>query len=111
VVKSSALGRTIGAGLLAGAIVAAGGWAFERVRYGASDQEAIARVEAEIQQRFNETEAYFATIAARAAAQTDLIRAAPRDTAAAARLFDALSQGEGAEQSPRRRVMLTARRP
>jgi hypothetical protein len=90
VIKSSALGRTVGAGLLAAAVVAFGGMALERVRYGASDEEAIARVETEIQQRFNEAETYLATLAGRAAAETDLIRAAPRDPAAAARLFDAL---------------------
>jgi signal transduction histidine kinase len=88
--KSSALGRTLGAGLVAAAIVAVGGRTLERVRFGASDQDAIARVEAEIGQRFHDGEASLATLTGRAAAQIELIRAAPRDPAAAARLFDAL---------------------
>jgi hypothetical protein len=90
VLKSSALGRIVLAGLAAGLAVAALGWTLERMRFGASDAEASARVEAEVQQRFDASADNLGTIAARAAGERDLIRAAPRDAAAAARLFDAL---------------------
>src|SRR5580765_535200 len=88
--KLSAPGRIILAGVAAGLAVAAGGWSLERVRFGASNAEAIARVEAEIQQRFDASADSLGVIAARAAGQRDLIRAAPRDAGAAAQLFDAL---------------------
>lgn len=88
--KLSAPGRIVLAGLAAALAVAAGGWTLERLRFGASDAEAIARVEAETQQRFDASADNLGTIAARVAAQRDLIRAAPRAIAAAARLFDAL---------------------
>ena len=88
--KSSALGRIVLAGLAAGLAVAALGWTLERLRFGASDAEAIARVEAEIQRRFDTGADNLGAIAARAAGERDLVRAAPRDAAAAAKLFDAL---------------------
>jgi len=90
VLKSSALGGIVLAGLVSALAVAAGGWTLERVRFGASDAEAIARVKAETQQRFDASADNLGEVAARAASQRDLIRAAPRDAAAAARLFDAL---------------------
>jgi signal transduction histidine kinase len=90
VLKSSALGRIVLVGLACGLAVAALGRTLERVRYGASDAEAIARVETETQERFDASADNLGAIAARAASQRDLIRAAPRDAAASARLFDAL---------------------
>lgn len=90
VLKSSALGRIVLAGLVSGLAVAGGGWTLERARFGASDAEALSRVEAEIQQRFDASADSLGTVAARAARQRDLIRAAPRDATAATRLFDAL---------------------
>jgi signal transduction histidine kinase len=98
VLKSSALGRIVLAGLAAGLAVAALGWTLERLRFGASDAEAIARVEAEIQQRFDASADNLGTIAARAAGERDLIRAAPRDAAAAAKLFDALDAALAEDQ-------------
>ena len=53
VLNSPTLGGIVRAGLIAALAVAAGGWTLERVRFGASDAEAIARVEAETQQRFD----------------------------------------------------------
>src|SRR3979409_365454 len=88
--KWSAPGRILAAGLLAGLAVAASGWALERQRFGASDAEAIARVEAETQQRFDASADKLASMTTRGASQLDLIRIAPRDAAAATRLFDAL---------------------
>lgn len=90
VLKSSALGGIVLAGLVSALAVAAGGWTLERVRFGTSDAEAIARVEAETQQRFDASADKLGAVAARAASQRDLIRAAPRDAVAASRLFDAL---------------------
>jgi len=88
--KSTALGRILSAGILAVAAVAAGGLGLERARFGASDDDAIARVKADAQRRVDTSAEDLATIVARAALEVDLIRAAPRDTAAAAALFDAL---------------------
>ena len=68
--KSSAFGRIVLAGLAAGLAVAVLGWTLERIRFGASDAEAIARVEAEIQQRFDAGADNLGTIAARAASET-----------------------------------------
>jgi signal transduction histidine kinase len=90
VLKSSALGRIVGAGLVTALAVGVGGRALERVRFGASDAEAIARVEAEVQERFDASADRLAATAARAAGERDLIRAAIRDTAAATELFERL---------------------
>ncbi len=85
-------------GLLAALAVAAGGWTLERVRFGASDAEAIARVEAETQQRFDASADRLGALTARAG-QRELIRAAARDAAAAARLFDALDAALAGDQA------------
>src|SRR2546428_1724985 len=93
--KLSAPGRIILAGLIAALAVAAGGWTIERLRFGASDAQAIARVEGETQQRFDASADTLAMITARVASQRELIRAAPRDAAAATRLFEALNAALG----------------
>ena len=90
VLTSSTPSGIVRTGLVAALAVAAGGWTLERVRFGASDAEAIARVEAETQQRFDASADRLGALTARAAGQRELIRAAARDAAAAARLFDAL---------------------
>src|SRR5205814_2860718 len=95
--KLSAPGRIVLAGVIVALAVAAGGRALERLRFGASDAEASARVKAETQQRYDASANTLAAISVRAAGQRDLIRAASRDTAAATRLFDALDAALGEE--------------
>jgi hypothetical protein len=81
VLNSPTLGGIVRTGLVAAMAVAVAGWTLERVRFGASDAEAIARVEAETQQRFNVSAERLETLTARTASQRDLIRAASRDAA------------------------------
>ena len=81
--------RVARAGLVAALLVALVGWAVERYRFGATDQETLARVERELRERFEASANTLGTIAARAASERDAVRAAPRDQAAVKRLFDA----------------------
>jgi signal transduction histidine kinase len=82
--------RLVRAGLVAALIVGLAGWAYERARFGASDPDALARIEAELRQRFNASADSLGRIAAGVAAQRGAIKDAPRDPAAARRLFDAV---------------------
>ncbi len=75
-------------GLAAAIVVAVIGYGVERARFGASDQAALSRVEAELHQRFDASATTLGTIAARIAAEPDTARAAPRDQASLKRLFD-----------------------
>ena len=88
--KSSALRRIVGAGLVAALAVLVGGSTLEQVRFGASDAAAIARVAAEIQERFDASADNLTLISARTIGQPDLIRVAARDAGAARTLFDVL---------------------
>ena len=81
--------RVARAGLLAALVVGGAGWGLERMRFGASDADSVARIEAELRQRFDRSADTLGAIAARVASQRDAIRAAPRDSAAQRRLFDA----------------------
>ena len=58
--------RVARAGLVAALLVALVGWAVERNRFGASDQDTLARVERELRQRFEASANTLGTIAARA---------------------------------------------
>ncbi len=80
--------RIVGAGLAAALIVGATGYGLERARFGPSDQSALARIEAELRQRFDASAATLGAIATRLAAEPDTARAAPRDQASLKRLFD-----------------------
>ncbi len=82
--------RLARAGLAAALAVGVAGWAYERMRFGASDRDALARMEAELRQRFDASADALVTIASSVALQREAIRAAPRDPAAARRLFDAV---------------------
>ncbi len=83
--------RLLGAGLAAALLVGAAGRALERARFGATDQESVARVEKELRQRFDASADTLGTIATRVSVSRDLIRASARDPAAARNLFDALT--------------------
>ena len=83
------------------AAVAAGlvGLGLERARFGATDEAALRRIEAELRQRFDASAATLGAIAARLAADPDTARTAPRDQAGLKRLFDrvaaAIPEDEG----------------
>jgi signal transduction histidine kinase len=79
----------LGAG--AAVLVALVGRAAERARFGATDEGSVARVEAELGQRFDRSAATLGTTAARLAREQALIRDAARDPSAAGRLFDLLA--------------------
>ncbi len=74
--------------LAAAIVIGLAGYGVEWARFGRDDRSALARVEAELRQRFDASAATLGTIAARLAADPDTARAAPRDQAALKRLFD-----------------------
>src|SRR5215467_1162604 len=80
--------RIVRVGLAIAALVGLIGYGVEYARFGASDQSALARVEAELRQHFDASAATLQGIAARIAAAPDTARAAPRDPASLKRLFD-----------------------
>jgi signal transduction histidine kinase len=84
------LARILGAGLAA--VVLAGGavWGFERARFGDSSEASMARVEAEVRQRFDRSAATLRDLTSRVVADRDLIPGASRDTETAQRLFAAV---------------------
>ena len=67
--------RIARAGLAAAVVVAVAGWAVERVRFGASDQDAVARIASELRQRFAASADSLGRIAARVVADRTLIAA------------------------------------
>src|SRR6185436_19632287 len=68
--------RLVAAGIVVALAVGASGRLVERARFGVSDAETLARVEAELRGRFDADSATLADIAARTAAARDVIRAA-----------------------------------
>jgi signal transduction histidine kinase len=78
-------------GLLLAGIAGVVGQAVERARFGADDQASMARIEADLRDRFDRAAATLGSIADRVAASRDVIEDAPRDDAALRRLFDALA--------------------
>ena len=97
-----AVRRIVLAGLVAAIAVAVGGWAIGRSRFGASDQDAIARLETELRQQFLASADTLGRIATDlAAAQRQAINAADLGQAAPRRLFDAVDAAL-ADQEPGR---------
>src|SRR5687768_15802061 len=84
------LARIVRAGVVLALAVALGGWVLERIRFGASDEAALSRVEAELRDRFAESADTLSRLADSIAPQRDTILAAARDPAAAKRLFAAV---------------------
>ncbi len=85
------LWRVARAGLAAAAILAAGGWALGRSRYGVSDQDAVARIEIELRQRFAASGATLGRIASQLGAERISVGAAPRRLASTRSLFEAVT--------------------
>ena len=74
--------RLASAGVAVALLVGAAGRAIERARFGATDQESVARVENELRQRFDASADTLGRVATGVSASRDLIRAAPGDPAA-----------------------------
>jgi signal transduction histidine kinase len=94
-------GRLVIGGLLGTLAVGASGLALERARFGSSDDEALSRVEAEFRRQFDGSVDALGVMAARVAAERAGIQTALRDSAAAARLFDVVSDAIPADQAGR----------
>ena len=84
----TSLPRVVGAGLALALLVALGGRALERVRFGNDDADATARVRAELQRHFDRSRETLGAAATLAAVARADIGAAPRDSTAVSRLFD-----------------------
>ena len=86
----TSIARVVRAGVLAALVVGLAGWGVTRLRFGTSDQAALARVESELREQLAESADALRAMAVRAAADRETIRAASRDQAARKRLFDAV---------------------
>jgi signal transduction histidine kinase len=84
------LWRLARTGLAVALCVGVVGWTVERFRLGGSDAVVVARIEAELRERFDASADTLGAIAAQVANRRDLVGAAPRDNATARALFSAL---------------------
>jgi len=94
------------AGVAAAIVAGVAGYALERARFGASDAAALARVEAELRNRFDASAAMLASIARRVAADSAVDTTAMRDQTAVRRLFDLAAATLPAEDTPRTGVTI-----
>jgi signal transduction histidine kinase len=83
--------RLFAGGLIVALAVVAAGGAIERARFGSTDDEALARVEAELRRQFDTSARALGDLAATVRADSGAIRAALRDRTEAGRLFDVAS--------------------
>jgi signal transduction histidine kinase len=84
--------RILCAGIAAASLVAAASWAIERARFGASDQDAVARIESELDQRFRESADTLSRIAADVVKERIAIGSTPPGQLPLPRLFDAVDR-------------------
>ena len=91
--------RLVAGGLLVALAVAASGGAIERARFGSTDDEALARVEAELRRQFDTSARALGDLAAAVRADSTVIRAALRDRTEASRLFDVVSSALAQQQA------------
>src|SRR5258708_1474832 len=82
--------RLARAGLIAALVVGLAGWGYGRVRFGATDQDALSRIEAELRERLDTSAATLGAMATRIAAERDVVQRAPRDQTRLRQLFDAV---------------------
>ena len=94
-------GRLVVGGLLGALIAAAAGRALELSRFGSTDDEALARVEAEFRRQFDGSAEALGAMAARVTASRTAIQLAQRDPATATQLFDVVSDALPADQAGR----------
>ena len=90
--------RLFAGGLVLALVVAASGGAIERARFGSTDDEALARVEAELRQQFDASARSLGEMAANVRSHSSVIHAAVRDRTETKPLFDVVSSALG--QSP-----------
>src|SRR5215468_10934461 len=83
--------RLFAGGLVLALVVAASGGAIERARFGSTDDEALARVEAELRQQFDASARSLGEMAASVRSHSSVIRAAVRDRTETKPLFDVVS--------------------
>jgi signal transduction histidine kinase len=93
--------RITRAGVAASIAVGLLGWAAERVRFGATDEDALARVRIEIRDRLDGAADTLASIAARLTVPPERLRAASRDPLVTRTLFDDASAALGGEPEGR----------
>ncbi len=93
--------RVIRVGVAAAVIVALAGRAVEYVRFGGSDEAALARVESQLRERFDASADALAAIAARIVATRETIANAARDQGQARRLFDIAAAAAATDDSGR----------
>jgi signal transduction histidine kinase len=80
--------RIVRAGIAAALVAGAAGYALERSRFGASDDGALARIQAELRQTFDGSAERVVAMASRVAADPAAATAGMRDQAAIRQLFD-----------------------
>jgi signal transduction histidine kinase len=83
-----AVARLVAAGLVAALAVAVAGPLFERARFGPDDRASIAKIDAELGDRFDSSAGRLGTLAAVFEASHELVRDAARDLSAARHLFE-----------------------
>jgi hypothetical protein len=91
--------RIARAGLAAAVVVAVAGWVTERVRFGASEQAAVARIASGLRERFAASADSLGRIAARVVADRTLIESTSRGQVPAARLFEVVEAALTAEEA------------
>jgi signal transduction histidine kinase len=98
--------RITRAGLAASIAVGLLGWAVERARFGATDQDALARVQVEIRGRLDAAADTLASITTRLNVAPDRLRAAARDPLETRALFDEASAALGGQPEGRAGVTI-----
>jgi signal transduction histidine kinase len=83
--------RLFAGGVLVALAVAASGGALERARFGASDDAALARVEAELRRQFDDSARSLGNLSARVRSDASVIQVAMRDRTETRPLFDVVS--------------------
>jgi signal transduction histidine kinase len=83
--------RLFAGGVLVAVAVAASGGALERARFGASDDAALARVEAELRRQFDDSARSLGDLSARVRSDASVIQVAMRDRTETRPLFDVVS--------------------
>jgi len=93
--------RVVRIGVLAALAVGVGGWALERQRFGGSNEDAFARIEPEIRDRFAASADALRAIASRVTANRTTLLDAVRDSSQVGRLFDVVDDAIPDEETGR----------
>src|SRR6202023_2940923 len=93
--------RILRAGIAAAVLVAAASWAIERARFGASDQDTVARIGSELDQRFRESADTLSRIAKAVVTERIAIGSTPPRQFPFSRLFEAVDRALPANDAGR----------